>query len=589
MMGVGAAVFCIAMALLGHEILLMRLLSIVQWHHFAAMIISLALLGLGAAGTFITLFQNRLLPRFHDVFGVNAVLFGLAIPVSFSVLDRIPLNPLEILWDLRQWLYLLQTYLVLFLPFFFAGNCLTLTVTRFRGEIHRIYFFDLLGAGLGALGIVVLLFVVPPWECLRILPAPAVAAAGLVRLDVRRRGSRAAGLGLILLGAAFPWLWTQGGAPPRISPYKGLSMALLVPGAEIAAQRTSLLGWLTVVRSPLVPLRHAPGMSLRCTSEPPPQLGVFVDGDSMSPVTQFDGRLETLAFLDCLTMALPFHLLPNPRTLVLGAGGGMDVLMAGYHGARTIDAVELDPHMISLVRDTFGDYAGHIYSAENVTVHAAEARSFISRSTAHYDLILVSLLDSFTASATGGHALSESYLYTVEALGDAYGRLAPGGLLSITRWLKIPPRDGLKLFATAVAALERWKVANPGERLALIRSWSTTTLLMKNGGFTAAERDKIRDFCAMRAFDVDHLPGEPEGDGNRFNVLEEPYLSDGVRALLGNARSEFMDRYKFAIEPATDDRPYFFHFFKWRTLPEIHGPCLPGVTRTSAHAFSVPP
>mgnify|MGYP005846424167 CR=1 FL=1 len=570
-MAAGLAVFCIAMALLGHEILLMRLLSIVQWHHFAGMIISLALLGLGAAGTFNTLFQKWLLPRFHGVFGVNAVLFGLAIPLSFSFVQLIPLNPLEILWDLRQWLYLLQTYLVLFLPFFFAGNCLTLAVARFRGEIHRIYFFDLLGAGFGALGIVALLFAVPPWECLAILSAPAIAAAGLVRLELPHRRSRFAGLGLILLGAIFPWLWPQGEGPPRISQYKGLSTALLAPGAEVVAQRASPLGWLAVVENPSIPFRHAPGMSLLCASEPPPQLGVFVDGDSMSPIARFDGRLEPLAFLDCLTMALPFHLAHKPRTLVLGAGGGMDVLLASLHGARDIDAVELDPHMISLVRDEFGEYAGRIYSAENVKVHAAEARSFLSRSTAHYDVIQVSLLDSFTASTTGGHALSESYLYTVEALRSAYGHLAPGGILSITRWLKIPPRDSLKLFATAILALEQSGISSPGDRLALIRSWSTTTLLMKNGDLTAADLEGIRAFCGERAFDIDHLPDVSDIEGNRFNVLDEPYLSEGAGALLGGERRAFMDRYKFVIEPATDDRPYFFHFFKWRTLPEILG------------------
>jgi hypothetical protein len=568
-MAVGLAVFCIAMALLGHEILLMRLLSIVQWHHFASMIISLALLGLGAAGTFNTLFQKWLLPRFHGVFGVNAVLFGLAIPLSFSVVQRIPLNPLEILWDPRQWLHLLQTYLVLFLPFFFAGNCLTLAIARFKDEVHRIYFFDLLGAGLGALGIVALLFAFPPWECLAILSAPGIAAAGLVRLDLPHRRSRWAGLVLILLGVVFPWLWPQGEAPPKISQYKGLSTALLAPGAEVVDRRTSPLGWLTVVQSPSIPFRHAPGMSLLCASEPPPQLGVFVDGDSMSPITHVDGRPESLAFLECLTMALPFRLVQNPRVLVLGAGGGMDVLLAKLHGARAIEAVEMDPQMISLAKDTFGEYAGHLYSAKNVRVHAAEARSFMSRSAAYYDVIQISLLDSFTASATGGHALSESYLYTVEALRDAYGRLAPGGILSITRWLKIPPRDSLKLFATAVLALERAGVSNPGDRLALIRSWSTTTLLIKNGDLTAAELERTRAFCGERAFDIDHLPGVLDGEGNRFNVLDEPYLSDGARALLGGERRAFTERYKFAIEPATDDRPYFFHFFRWRTLPEI--------------------
>ncbi len=568
-MAVGLAVFLVSMALLGHEILLMRLLSITQWHHFASMIISLALLGLGASGTFSTLFQKWLIPRFHGVFCINAILFGLAIPLSFAAARLVPLNPLEILWDPRQWLYLVQVYLILFLPFFFAGNCLTLALARFPKAIHRIYFYDLLGAGFGALGIMVLLFVLPPWDCLAVLSAPGFAAAGLVRLDLKPRRSRAVGSLLMLCGAGFPLLWPQHGTFPGISPYKGLSSALLAPGARVVAQRFSPLGWLSVVESPSIPFRHAPGMGLQCHAEPPPQLGVFVDGDSMSPITRFDGRLEPLAFLDCLTSALPYRLLNAPRVLVLGAGGGMDVLMARAHGARSIDAVELDACMIDLVRDAFGEYAGHLYSDEKVGIHAAEARSFVSRSRETFDLIQVSLLDSFTASATGGHALSESYLYTVESMSEAYRILSPGGYLAVTRWLKVPPRDSLKLFATAVVALERSGISTPGERMALIRSWSTTTLLVKKGAISAEDGAQIRDFCNRRGFDIDFCPGVQPGETRSFNLLDEPYLSDGARALLGEQRDAFMERYKFAIEPATDDRPYFFHFFKWRTLPEI--------------------
>lgn len=568
-MAVGLAVFFISAALLGHEILLMRLLSIIQWHHFAGTIISLALLGLGAAGTFTTVFQNWLIPRFHSAFCVNAVLFGLAVPTSFRAAQFVPLNPLEILWDPRQWLFLLQTCLILLLPFFFGGICLTLAFARFKEDVRRIYFFDLLGAGLGVLGIVVLLFVFPPWECPAILSAPGFAAAGLVLLNPSRRRSRVAGILAIVFGAIFPLIWPQAGSFPKISPYKGLSAALLAPGSRIIAERTSPLGWLAVVESPAIPFRHAPGMSLRCSSEPPAQLGIFVDGDSMSPITRFDGRVSSVAFLDCLTSALPFHLLKGPRVLVLGAGGGMDVLMAVTHGARAVDAVELDANVISLVRDTFGDYAGRIYGDEKVKVHAAEARSFVSRSRELFDLIQVSLLDSFAASATGGHALSESYLYTVEALSDAYRRLTPGGCLSITRWLKVPPRDSLKLFATAVLALERSGVASPERRIALIRSWSTTTLLIRNGDFSEEDLGQVKDFCTMRLFDIDFCPGVEPGGTNRFNVLDEPWLSEGAGALIGKRRGEFVERYKFAVEPATDDRPYFSHFFKWGTLPEI--------------------
>ena len=189
--------------------------------------------------------------------------------------------------------------------------------------------------------------------------------------------------------------------------------------------------------------------------------------------------------------------------------------------------------------------------------------------TQRYDLIQVALLDSFSASSAGLHALSENYLYTVEALQDDLRHLQPGGLLAITRWVTLPPRDALKLFAAAVVALERSGVADPASRLALVRSWKTSTLLVKNGAFSGEDIAAIKAFCAARSFDVAFYPGMKPEEANRYNVVEAPDLFDGATALLGPGRDEFLQSYKFDIAPATDDKPHFFHFFKWRALPEL--------------------
>lgn len=566
---IGPAVFAISFAVLGYELLLMRLLSIIQWHHFAAMIISLALLGLGASGSCVFLLQRILMQRFHQAFSANALLFAMALVGSFAVSQKLAFNPLEILWDPRQWLVLLQNYFVLFLPFFFAGNCLSLAFTLYRQRIHRLYCFDLLGAGCGALGMVGLLFCLNPSECLRVLPVSAFLAAGFAQFDAKKKSFIIAGIFITFFGIASPWFWPEGWVSLRLSEYKGLSMALRVPDAKVLTHRSSPLGWLAAVESPAIPFRHAPGMSLTCSMEPPKQIGLFVDGDSMTPLTHFDGRVEPLAFLDCMTSALPFSLVDEPRVLVLGAGGGMDVLTAKVHGAHHIDAVELDPNLVSLVKHTYGEFAGHLYSDERVSVHIAEARGFASRTSESYDLIQVSLLDSFSTSMAGGHALNESYLYTVEALVDYLHRLRPGGFLSITRWLKVPPRDSLKLFAAAVGALERLGIMNPGDHLALIRSWMTTTLLVKRDGFTEDDLRRIRAFCRKLAFDLDYYPGIRPNETNRYNILDRSYFHEGAMAILGEDREAFFRRYKFDVRPATDDRPYFFHFFKWETLAEI--------------------
>ena len=335
------------------------------------------------------------------------------------------------------------------------------------------------------------------------------------------------------------------------------------------AERSSPLGVITVVESPLVPFRHAPGLSLNAPGEPPAQLGVFVDGDGPSALLRYDGRREPLAYLDYLTSALPYHLLAHPRVLVLGAGAGADVLQAIAAARASVDAVELNPQMIDLVERDFADFSGRPYSATGVRVHVAEARGFVARHRGRFDLIEVALLDAFGASSAGLYALSESYLYTVEALEAYLDRLEPGGMLAITRWIDLPPRDVLKLFGTAAAALERRGVAAPGRQLALVRSWKTVTLLVKNGAFTPAEIAALEEFCRERSFDADYYPGMRPEQANRYNVLDASYFHDGALALLGPEREAFVERYKFAIAPATDDRPHFFHFFRWRTLPEL--------------------
>ena len=565
------AVALISAAALAYEILLMRLFSIVQWYHFAYMIISLALLGYGAGGALVTMARSAVEQRFAPLFSAAAAAFGVGAIGCFVLAQRVPFNPLEILWDPRQPAYLLAVYLLLALPFMCAGACVCMTFSRWAGMPSRIYSFDILGAGAGCLGIIAMLFVLPPQGALKVIGALGWLAAAVAWLQcgVPRRWPALAMLVAAGLGLLLPQAWVA----PTMSPYKELSQTLRIPGARVVEERFSPLGLVSVVESPQVPLRHAPGLSLTATVEPPPQLGVFIDGEGLSALTRFDGRRDSLAHLDLMTSALPYHLLRRPRVLVLGAGAGADVLQARYHDAEQIDAVELNPQVVDLVRRRYADYAGGIYtgglSAGQVRVHIAEARGFVAASAERYDLIQVALLDSFSASSAGLYALSENYLYTIEALQDELRHLHGGGLLAITRWVTLPPRDSLKLFGAAVAALQRSGVADPASRLALVRSWQTSTLLVKNGDFDAADIAAIKAFCAERSFDVAFYPGMRAEEANRYNVVERPDLFDAATALLGPRRGEFLNNYKFHVAPASDDSPHFFHFFKWRSLPEL--------------------
>jgi len=566
------ATLLVSASAIAYEILLVRVLSIVQWHHFAWMIISLALLGYGASGTAIALARRWLETRFEAAFAASALLFSLAMAACFVLGQRVPFNALEVVWNPRQFLYLGMMYLVFMVPFFFAGSCIGLAFTCRSKLIDRIYFFDLLGAGLGAVLLVGALFVLTPQQALILLSALSLLASGLAG-----RGLPAVKKSLRVTLAALQIAWLlalllllpEGRIGLHMSEFKGLSQALQVIDSGVLEESSSPLGLLTVVESGSVPFRHVPGLSFGTRHLPVEQLAVFTDGDGMSVITRFDGDFEKLAYLGDVTAALPYRLIDDPDVLILGAGAGSDVLLALYHGAARVEAVELNPQMLALVQGRFADFAGKLYEHERVAVHLAEARGFAARSAKRYDLVQVALLDSFAVSGSGVQALNENHLYTVEAMQTFLERLNPGGLLAVTRWLKVPPRDSLKLVATVVEALKQMNVAKPGQRIAIIRSWNTATLLVKNGDFTEEEISVVREFAASRSFDTAYFPSMPEGEANRYNQLRQPWLYEGVKALLGDGARDFIDGYKFQIAPPTDDRPYFFHYFKWRVLPEI--------------------
>ncbi|MFQ6021489.1 MAG: SAM-dependent methyltransferase [Acidiferrobacterales bacterium] len=554
---------------IGYEILLMRVLSIVQWHHFAYMIISLALLGYGVSGTFLAIGKQWLQKHFVLVYVSSAGLFGTTMIACFALSQHVPFNALEVVWDPHQFVYLIALYILFFVPFFFAASCIGLAFIRYKEIISRIYFSDLLGAGSGAVVIVLALFVLRPEDCLKLFAAFALLSAILLSLERALRWRGWIVTVLVVYVAVLLFALPQSWSRLRISPYKGVSQATQVLGTKVVSEHSNPLGLLTVVESATIPFRHAPGLSLNAQVEPPPQLAMFTDGDAMSVITHYDGKREKLAYLDSMTTALPYHLLDRPNVLILGAGGGTDVLLARYHQASAVTAVELNPLVVQLVRKTYADFSGNLYSADGVDIHIGEARGFVARSSQKYDLIQVALLDSFAASSAGVHALSESYLYTVEAIQQYLHHLTPGGILAITRWLKLPPRDSIKLFATATLALSGTGVREPARHLTMIRSWKTSTLLIKNSELTMNDIVLMREFCRVRSFDVAYYPGMPANEANQYNLLDKAYLFDAATALLGDDRRDFIERYKFHIVPATDDKPHFFHFFKWRVLPEL--------------------
>ena len=544
----------LAGAALAYQALLFRLLAIVQWHTFVATIVSLALLGHGAAGTALALAGKRLLPRFRSLYAGSAALFAVSAPVCWALAQRLPFNGLELVWNPLQLAWLAGFFLLLSLPFFFAACCFGLAFMHARERIAVLYAADLIGAGLGAGIATGLLFLLPVETALR---TAAIAGAVAAALPSAPRMARLALPAVALIAIVLlPRSWLA----PQITEFKGLPRTLSVIGAQIEAEYSSPYGLLTTVRNKMIPFRHAPGRSLAATSEVPAQLAVFSDGDAMTALTAWDGRRESLSWLGETTSALPYQLVARPRVLVLGAGGGAEVWQALYHDAREVRAVELNPAMLGLLRASLHD--------PRVRFHQGDARGFVRSDRDRYDLIQVAPLDSFGGSGAGVQAMAESHLYTVEAIADYYARLAPGGLLALTRWVKEPPREGPRLFATAVAALRALGI-DPGERLAVIRGWQTSTLLVRNGVLSVADIGRLRAFCERRGFDPVWFPGIGRDEVNRSHRVPRPWQHEAAVALLGDRADRFLADYKFHIEPATDNRPYFFHFFRWALLPEL--------------------
>ena len=564
-----ASLFLISSALIAHEIVLTRLFSITQWHHFAYMVISVALLGFGASGTFISLFRTIVLARFQKVYVASAWLYGASIILSYLATQDIPFDPFLIVWDARQSLYLLGYCATLFFPFLLAAVSIGASFVRYAHHVNRIYFANMAGSGFGAVGILLVMYHVRPESLLLVISATAVCGAALSVLPTRKLAAVAiSAVGLVALA----FIHVGGGLELRISQFKTLPALMDLPDSRIVTQRSSPLGTIDVVSSPAI--REAAGMSLACTAELPPQMALVVDADSVSAVTDYSGDRSRLAYLDCLTSAAVYHAAHardahNATVLVVGAGGGTDILAARYAGMHRVDALEVDPNVVALMKGELREFSCNVYGLPGVQIITSEARAFFDSSDRMYDIIQISLLDSFSASAAGVLALNESYLYTVEALRSYLDHLTRGGVLSITRWLKMPPRDNIKLFATAVEALESFPELKLGQHIIQLRGWKTCTTLIKRTPFERAEIDAIVEFCRNRSFDLCYFPGIASDIVNHYNVLERPFLYEAAKQLLGPGRQEYYRTNMFNIKPASDDRPYYFHFFRWSSLSEL--------------------
>jgi hypothetical protein len=229
----------------------------------------------------------------------------------------------------------------------------------------------------------------------------------------------------------------------------------------------------------------------------------------------------------------------------------------------------MNQQIVDLVRDKFNRFASGLYRRADVEIVIAEGRSFLQTTAQLFDIINISLLDSLAASAAGLYALNESHLYTIQAIEQALSKLQPTGLLSITRMLKTPPRDALKMFATVTQVLRHRGITDPAKHIIMIRSIATATIVVSPTPFSKLQIENARKFARERSFDLVHLPGIKPQETNQFHILEEPIYYEAAQQILSDDYEAFYQNYAYNIRPATDDRPYFFDFFKWKSLPHM--------------------
>jgi hypothetical protein len=512
-------IFFLALSIILFQIALTRVFAIMMWHHLTYMVVSIALLGFGAAGSLLTARRDSLKKEAPDgALAAASIGYGLAVMGAFALVRLVRLDSLELWSDKTNLVLLLGVYLVVAVPFLLGGLAIGMALTRHVDEVNRLYFTDLVGSALGAAVSMTLL----AW-----LGGSATVFVG-------------ATCGLLAavcfsLGATAWHRWAAG-----VALAFGITACLVVTGAG------SALGL------PTLPMDapFAPGKELADSQDDPeldrifsgtaevevassqkgsPILGgeygllrvddipnrwVGQDGTAPTMLYEDAGDLERFPFLThsqtaSAHIALEARGGAAPEVLVIGVGGGADVMVALAHGAKKVTAVELNTAMIEMVVQRYDDYLGglfrpgaHLHS-DRIELVNSEGRAYMRSRPDRYDIIQMSGVDSFTALNTGAYTLSESYLYTTEAVQEFYAHLNDGGYINYSRFILThpkKPRETLRLAHIAYTALEQLGIEDPSAQIAVFQGAQWASTIIKRGPFSAQEIDALHAFADAEGF-----------------------------------------------------------------------------------------
>jgi hypothetical protein len=572
-----AGILLCSVGVLMQEILLTRIFSFTIWYHLAYLTVSTALLGFGAAGSVLAMAPRlyRMQPRrfaARCAAGAGAALLG-----AMWVLGPRPISPDELIAHPGTFfLGLLGYYAVITVPFFLAGLAVATPLAAYPRHASRLYAADLFGAALGCVAAVAALTWIDGPAAVVVCGAVLLAAGALYAPSPRL--ARALGGAALALIAVSP----GSGAVLEFRPAatKTLGAAMRNSNAKILYTQ-----WSPVNRVDLFAVPNqvggfwtAFGRSDRyLASRPtvPRALSIVYDAHNGSDVFRVRGR-NSLSFLDYHVLKTPYLFLERPRVLVIGVGGGIDVLNALYHGAARVTGVELQPITVELHRTRLAQWTGEWLQRPQVELVPAEGRHYVRSHDERYDLIQITAVDTFAAQTTGAYVLAESYLYTVEAFQDYLAHLSDDGMVSILigdhlyRDPAIPTPFSTRLALVAREALERRGVADPSRHILLsgqplrfddapgsvvAGAW-IQSLIVKKTPFAPDQLDRLRAFDELNGFRIRLAPDGGPGDPQLERITRAP----------DEALDAVLDEQVFSLRPITDDRPFFFHVLPWRGL-----------------------
>ena len=570
-----AGLLLISAALLGYELLLMRLLALAYWGHFAGMVISTAMLGIASSGLFLFFARDRVQRNAGGVFAVSAGLFGLAAPLAFLASQRLPFTPFLLTWSAREYAYLGGRSLLFFSAFFLAGVAIGTPFAARVLPMGRLYFWNMLGSGLAALPLLLAMNFTHPMHLLIAVTALATVVAGLcTRKAWSRIGWIFAGLGVAAAILLMPF---------RYSEYKDLSRTLLLPDARLLEERHGWDGIVQIVDSPHT--RYLPGLSLNFTGTLPPSQLVFTDASAMTLVLDADEALANPDFLQMTPEAFSFVLM-KPQSLLHLYGGTADLLRAQSAGVPAITIVDDSETRVAAVRElfqrlspAFGDHVGGAaavpsddslgrHSGRPSTFVRADARQLLEQAGEQFDVIAVSLLGAHGTSTAGAASLDPSFLLTLDGFSRVFQRLTPGGHAVLSTWVENPARSGVRLISLWIETLRRSGIAQPSQHLIAMRSWSTLSIFVSREPFSATAVEGLRRFAEENSYDLVWFEGITPEETNQINVIPEDPYHAAFAALLGPESDKFIENSPFALTPPNNNRPFFNQSFRWTAVPQ---------------------